>query len=463
MTLTGRVSLFFLGALAAVLLGFSVTLYTLAYAYLHRQADDRLEAILNTLAAAAEVVPGGVEWAAHERTLERGVESSFWLVLDDRGRVIDCSEGAPSESIWNAVRGNQDLAWGGRSWRLALRRLAASATGPARPTDDADKLFPSVALLAGTSLEPMRATLQGLVATLVVLSAGLWSLAALGGRALGRRALRPVRCMAHAARAIHADDLAQRLPIPHTGDELDDLGRAFNDLLDRLQDSFERQRRFTGDASHQLRTPLAALLGQIDVTLRRDRPPEEYRRVLGLVKEQARRLRELVEMLLFLARADAESGMPDLEDIDLAEWLPQHLRSWVRHPRATDLRLEAPETGSLPVRAHGQLLGQLVDNLLDNACKYSEPCSPVVVRLVRQSGDVILEVADTGRGIVAEDLPHVFEPFYRSAHSPREGGVGLGLAVARRIALTLRGELSVASQPGEGSRFRLRLPRATDS
>src|SRR5437763_732045 len=142
--------------------------------------------------------------------------------------------------------------------------------------------------------------------------------AALAGRRLCRRALRPLTGMAAAARAISADDLGRRLPPAGTGDEVDDLGRAFNELLARLQESFERQRRFTGDASHQLRTPLAAMLGQVEVALRRERPPEEYQRVLTLVHKQSAKLREIVEMLLFLSRADAEAKRPQLEALDLA-------------------------------------------------------------------------------------------------------------------------------------------------
>jgi signal transduction histidine kinase len=266
--------------------------------------------------------------------------------------------------------------------------------------------------------------------------------------------------MAQAASAIRADALGQRLPLPRTGDELDELGRAFNDLLSRLQDAFERQRRFTGDAAHQLHTPLTALLGQVEVTLRRERPPEEYRRVLDLVKGQAGRLRELVDMLLFLARADAEARLPNLERLDLAEWLPEHLRGWARHPRALDLRLEAPPAGSLPVRAHGPMLGQLLDNLLDNACKYSPPGTPVVVRLAGDDGAVVVSVTDAGPGIAAEDLPHIFEPFYRSARAPKQGGAGLGLAVARSIARALGGELTAHCESPAGSCFRLSLPRA---
>jgi signal transduction histidine kinase len=267
--------------------------------------------------------------------------------------------------------------------------------------------------------------------------------------------------MAAAARTVSAADLGQRLPTPGTGDELDDLGRAFNDLLGRLQESFERQRRFTGDASHQLRTPLAALLGQIEVALRRDRNPEEYRRVLASVRGEAGRLGQLVDTLLFLARADAEARAPETERFDLCAWLGQHLGTWASHPRAADLQPE-PAEGPLWVRAHPALLGQALDNLLDNACKYSPPGSPVHVRTWEDGEAVCLGVEDQGDGIAAEDLPHVFEPFYRAAQARERGvgGVGLGLAVAARIVVAGGGRLTAHSEAGQGSRFTIRLPRA---
>ena len=176
-----------------------------------------------------------------------------------------------------------------------------------------------------------------------------------------------------------------RLPVPGTGDELDDLGRVFNDLLDRLQGAFdrlndvlERQRRFAGDASHQLRTPLAALLGQVQLARRRDRSPEEYRRVLDRVHDEGTRLRQIVESLLLLA--EPGGTRIELEIVDLRGWLPEHLARWSGHPRAGDLRVEVEDDRPLDVRVHSPLLAQLVDNLLDNALKYSPPGSPVVVR-----------------------------------------------------------------------------------
>jgi signal transduction histidine kinase len=231
-------------------------------------------------------------------------------------------------------------------------------------------------------------------------------------------------------------------------------------LLDRLQDSFERQRRFTGDASHQLRTPLAAMLGQAEVALRHDRTTSEYRSVLERVQDRALELRQIVEMLLFLARADAESSPPPREPLCLRAWVQNYLARWSAHPRAADLKLELPADDSLDVETNQPLLSQLVDNLLENACKYSLPGSAVTVKLRREGSAVALAVEDAGSGIPGEDLPHLFEPFYRSAASRRQGvaGVGLGLAIARRIAGALGGSLEVDSVLGQGSRFTLRLP-----
>jgi signal transduction histidine kinase len=185
--------------------------------------------------------------------------------------------------------------------------------------------------------------------------------------------------------------------------------------------------------------------------------------VLELVRGQADGLRRIVESLLFLARADAEARLPDLEVLDLAGWLPGYFRDWPDHGRRADVRLEALP-GPLTVRAQAPLLGQLLDNLLDNACKYSESGSPITLAARAEKGCMALTVEDAGCGIAAEDLPHVFEPFYRSAEARRRGvgGVGLGLAVARRIAAAFGGTLDVQSGPGKGTRLVLCLPVARD-
>ncbi|MGP0066030.1 MAG: ATP-binding protein, partial [Isosphaeraceae bacterium] len=355
-------------------------------------------------------------------------------------------------------------------WRLAARRLELAELlrrGHGHPDDEPgyEIQYPALVMVVGLAPAPVEATLGWLGLTLALLSAGIWAAAAVAGRRLCLRALAPLNRMAAAATAMTAADLGHRLPATGTGDELDELCRAFNDLLDRLQEAFlrmheahDRQQRFAGDASHQLRTPLAALLGQVQVALRRDRGSEEYRRVLERVRDEGNRLRQIVESLLLLARP--EGGRPDLEPVDLARWVPDHLGRWATHPRAADLSARVDHRASLFVRIHTPLLAQLVDNLLENAWKYSKPGTPVVVRAWREGGSIALAVEDRGCGLSAEEAARVFEPFFRGESARRDGqpGVGLGLAVAHRIAATFGGTLEVRSEPGGGSLFILRLP-----
>jgi heavy metal sensor kinase len=478
MSLVTRLTAFFLTALVLVLAGFSVALYYLADAYLRRQLDDRLEAGLNALEAVVEIKPGLVEWEGEEHSLslgrEAGADQVRWLVRDGAGRVkYQSANFDPAEGFANSWPEKTDdqaaaveVRHEGQRWRLRQRRLLPApmeSSGPARSllaTESTEFL-----LTAGLSLEPMRATLHTLAATLGGVALGLWLTAAVVSRRLCRRALAPVARMAAAARSMSETDRDQRLPSPATRDELAELGRAFNGLLDRLQESFERQRRFTGDAAHQLRTPLTAVLGQIEVALNHERNAAEYKQVLARAHGQAAQMSQLVEMLLYLARADADARVPDLETLDLSAWLTEHLRRWDTHPRAADLRQERAVDEPLWVRAHAPLLGQLVDNLLDNACKYSEPGTPIRLRVGRESGTVFCMVEDAGCGIDPADLPHVFEPFYRADHARRLGrpGVGLGLAVAARIAATFGGTLDARSEPGRGSCFRLSLPEVIHS
>jgi two-component system OmpR family sensor kinase len=474
MTLTGRVSAFFLGWLGLALAGFSTAVYLIARADVHRQIDeqerrvnDRLQGTIETLVAAAEIHRDDLEWEAHERSLPRGTGGSLWLVAVPNGPVIDRS--GPGAGDWLRVDAETAEAPDGTAWRLARRRLTPAAPQVRPPAHQALVAEPAVAvtykaldLVAAVPWAPVRNDLDRLAWLLAGLTAGLWLTAALVGRWLTRRTLAPVSEMAAAAADLSPADAGERLAVRPTGDELEHLGRAFNGALDRLEEAFERQRRFTGDASHQLRTPLATILGQVEVALRRDREPGEYRDTLRSVADEVRHLHRLTEALLFLARADAEAGLPDLVPINLSAWAAGHVARWRTANPAARVQVEAGETAP-PVRAHPELLTQLVDNLLDNAVKYGR--GPVEVRVRPDGGAVELAVEDAGPGIAADDLPHVFDPFYRSAAARSAGvrGVGLGLAVARRIAEAMGATLTAESEPGRGSRFVVRFPAGNQS
>lgn len=476
MTLTNRLNWFSLATLALVLAGFSFTIYLLASRHLNAKARDLVESALNTLAAAAEIKSNGVEWEPSERRLivtRTGAEERLaWQVNAEDGRIIGGSLSPSSVEandltfrVANSYQAGrfppQEVLWQNKPWLVGgiwLHGSDANAKWEPR-APDGDEIHQALAVAVAVSLSPVQSELRQLALALGGISAGIWLIALVLGRAVSRRALLPVRKMADSAQQMDATDLTQRLPIAGAGDELEELGRSFNGLLDRLQESHERQRRFTGDASHQLRTPIAAMLGQVEVTLRRERVATEYRESLESVGEQANRLKQIVESLLFLARSDAEAQLPDRTRVDLRQWLPEHLENWTRHERASDIKCEIEGQDQIWATVHPVMLGEVVNILLDNACKFSPPGKPIGVRLRNDAGTAEISVTDHGIGISSDEIAHLFEPFYRTAEARRLGveGTGLGLAIARRLAHALGGTLTVTSQPNAGSCFALRF------
>jgi two-component system, OmpR family, sensor kinase len=480
MSLSTRLSLFFLAGLAVVLLGFSATLYFLGRSYLTHQLDERLEKALDTLEAAVDIETEGLEWEPDERRLmlgmESGVEQVRWTVHDRNGVVVDRSPNALNEPFPPPIdpKALPEKPLDGTAmtdvdgWRIAQRHLRLAELlrlGRGHPEDDPDDTdidYPELILTAGLSPAPAQASLNRLALALGGVSATVLLLSAVLGRWLCQRALAPIVQMATAAREKAASDDQSGLPSPGTGDELEDLGRAFNALLDRRREALERQQRFTGDASHQLRTPVAGLLSLVDVVRRRPRPAEEYEQALDQIHREANRLRQIVDSLLFLARTEAEAEPLKAEPLDLASWTPETLERWAGHPRNLDIQYEGPDHG-VWVRAHAPLLTQAFENLVDNALKYSEAGSAVTVRVWREPGFSCFAIEDQGCGLSPEEAAAVFEPFYRSPRARLMGrcGVGLGLSVVQRIVAASRGSIEVQSRPGHGARFVVRLPEIT--
>jgi len=483
MSLTGRLSTLFLLVLGLVLLGFSLTLYVSAWVYLSRQLRERLNASLAVLAAAAEVHPEGVEWEPQERVLplgqDQGPQRLRWMVFDPEGNRIDHSRNLVDSELttdWIPRPGNAKLParlvdHHGRAWSVAQRLISpgadlgssskSAALGrESTESPSIEAFYPSLMLTVCAPLYSLEAPLLALGWFLVALSAAIWLLSAFLCRRLSKRALAPLTKLVASARGLDATDPGWCLEEAGTGDELDDLGRAFNDLLARLHVAFLAQRRFSSDASHQLRTPLTVLIGQIEVALRQERSAEAYRDVLKSALGRASHLAQIVESLLFLARVDALVNLSGGEPVDLSRWVALFLDS--RSTSRSEAKVVAYQAAAedIWVRAHTALLGQLLDNLLDNACKYGTPGTPITVATRMRGEDAILAVENSGPGIAEADLPHIFEPFYRSAQARRKGipGIGLGLAVVERIATVLGGSITSQSEPGKGARFELRLP-----
>jgi heavy metal sensor kinase len=482
--LATRISLFFLGILAVVLLGMSISIYALVRSHLLHSVDARCDAASDTIQASIEFDANGLEWESNIRHLEfvsaPGDGPLRWSIFQIDGTRIDGSqELAPDlEPGVKLLHHEQtaEMLWHGDNWyvlRRIVRLAAVSQTEPSEtaspgekaaaeksPSDNATRLYPALVIEVATPLGPALSSLRGLIFALGGVSATIWILAAILGRYLCLKELAPLERMAHAARQISAKDFDRRVPSPGTKNELDDLANAFNDLLDRLQTSFEQQRRFAAEASHQLRTPLTAVLGQLEVALRRDRSPTEYREALASAHQQASVLRQIVETLLFFSRESDDATQIAFEHFELHEWLKNHFDLWRGHPRFEDMNLESSTTTILYVAAQPVLLAQALDNLLDNACKYSEPNTPINVRISLQESEARIEVDDQGCGISESERPYVFDPFFRGDQSRYQGksGVGLGLSVAKRIAVFFGGRVELHSTSGRGTQISLILP-----
>lgn len=287
------------------------------------------------------------------------------------------------------------------------------------------------------------------------------ALAVAGGWFLAGRVLAPVGAMAGRAREITAESLGERLPVENPHDEFGRLATVFNETLGRLQDSFERLRRFTADASHELRTPLTAMRSVGEVALHDSLDPAAYRDVIGSMLEEVERLTALVESLLTLTRVDARRIPLAREAVDLraiAANATEHLRVLAEEKEQT-LRLEAD--GPINAECDPALLRQGVVNLVDNAIRYTPEKGHIRVAVRRRpSGEAAIEVEDDGPGIAAIHQQRIFERFYRvdPGRSRSDGGLGLGLAIARSTIEANGGRIEVESEVGRGTIFRVVLP-----
>jgi heavy metal sensor kinase len=288
-------------------------------------------------------------------------------------------------------------------------------------------------------------------------------LAGVGGYALARKALAPIDSMATQTKKISAERLGDRLSIENPEDELGKLGTVFNGMLARLQAAFDQLRRFTADASHELRTPLTAIRSVGEVALQDQKSPAEYRDVIGSMLEEVDRLTRLAESLLALSRADAGHIQLQREVIPLLQ-LAKEAGSVVEVlAEEKRQRIDIEGDAGVLVSADRLILRQAIVNLLDNAIKYSPTESRVLVR-VQSGGDkqAFLDVVDQGPGIPSEHQPYVFDRFYRvdRARTREWGGAGLGLSITRWEVEAHGGEITLMSEEGRGSTFRVSLPLA---
>jgi two-component system OmpR family sensor kinase len=323
---------------------------------------------------------------------------------------------------------------------------------------------PGECLLVGQSAAPVEREMRDFAWKLAAISAGILAIGLAGGWALASRAIRPIAQISNAASRIAAGHLAERIHTSETESELGRLAAVLDDTFQRLDAAFAEQARFTSDAAHELRTPVSIILGQAQLALGRERSAQEYRATIETCQRAAKRMHGLIESLLQLSVLDAAKNPLARRPCDLADLSREHFE--MMRPLAAEKRIEL-EADLAPASCFADAGGisQIIVNLLTNAVKYSRSGDKVRVSTHRENGCAILSVTDTGPGIAATHLPHLFERFYRADASRNRttGGAGLGLAICKSIAEAHGGKLTVESTPDVGSCFTLRIPAGLES
>ncbi len=313
------------------------------------------------------------------------------------------------------------------------------------------------------NLAPQQAILRELSNNLLVLFTIALALAAGVGYWLTGVALQPIKEATATALAItRTGNLKRRVPIRRQRmDEIGALISTFNEMLDRLEELFEKQRRFTGDISHELRSPLTTILGNLSLLRRAKNLPEEEREdMLNEMHSEAERMHRLISDLLLLSQADSGLAI-NRAPVELDTLLLESYRLAKRRAGA-GLAIHLTHEDQAVVMGDADRLRQVLDNLINNAIRYTPRGGSIELSLHCLGDEAMITVADTGQGIMAEDLPHIFDRFYRAdkARTRAAGGTGLGLSIVKWIVDAHNGRIEVESTPGEGSVFHIYLPVA---
>ena len=461
MPIRWRLTLFIALVIGCVLILLGLTLYFSSRSALVADVEDtarsRAEAAARTIESGEDLDGDDIE----EFTLD-GV---FVVVRDGSGEALR-EVNLPTKNVAD-----------GTAWRRAISSgEAASGTArlpgvdepyfvysvPVNPPDGSARVVE-----AGKSYEPAEETL-GVFGTVLVFGIGAALLLSIGGAyLLAGAALKPINDVTNTAREMGEDDLSKRLPVANPKDEIGRLVTTINALLSRLEAAFvrreetlDRQRRFAADASHELRTPLTSISGHarmLDEWALHENP-ERAKRSVGSIRREAGRMRSLVESLLVLTRGDEGANL-DIGRHDLAA-VAEEAAQAARNAADGKVFVEyIPPKREVSATFDRERVFQVASILLDNAVKYSSDGGNVTVEVREEDGRGMLAVSDTGVGIAEDQLPLVFERFYRVDASRADGGAGLGLSIARQISESHGGELRVRSIPGEGSTFTLLLPK----
>ena len=460
-----RITVWYAAVLAVVLVAAGAITYAVARRQIQHSTDAAIAGMTQNFTAALNDEAGERHGLLQPRSA-----NEILAQFRDNGRAIVLLAADGGELAAHATPLARRI-----DHSLLRRQIAMMTFGFTTLDDGALRLYTTPArigngsyvIAVAQSLAEQRETLGNLREAMFITAPLALLVASLGGYILARKSLAPVVRMSDKARAIGATNLSERIEVVNARDELGELAATLNDLLARLDHSFAAQRRFMADASHELRSPVAILQGELDVTLSRDdRDATDYRESLEVMRRSVRRLTRIVRDLFLLARSDAGEVPLKLETLYLGEVASQTARAYRTVAAEKGVTLVAECGEDLVVRGDEDLLQRMIGNLIENAIRYAPKGTDVRIRCTPAGDTARLEVRDHGPGVPAELHEQIFERFFRAdaARGAASGsGAGLGLPIARWIAAAHGGALGLESSNAEGSEFVATLPLMTAS
>lgn len=442
---------------AVVLLALLLTLLAVRHGVrvaLMRDTDEHLrEETVEIRLAIGELYPDveQIHVEMNRKALGHHQHGLFVQLADADNKIVWSSVNTPDEMVMPAMPTDASFSL----QTVGDVRLAQQKLNKAE--------LPHLIIRVGSSLKSVDADVARLTDTMLFVGAVMLLLAPLGGHWLASRATQPLAAINNLATTLQPSKLDDRLPILGSGDELDVLSDTINRLLDRIANYLNRNRQFVANAAHELRSPLAAIQSSVEVALNNDRSIDEYKDLLGEIVEECGELRLLVNQLLLLAEADGEVLPQTFETVNLAKTVSKAVDMFRDAAEEQGVRLTADRIEPVQVHGHSNRLRQVVNNLIDNAIKFNKPggCVTLDLRSVPSENAIRLKISDTGRGIAPEDLPRVFDRFYRANQPPEvnsRNGNGLGLAICSAILAGYGGTIEVNSKLGVGTSFIVKLP-----
>jgi heavy metal sensor kinase len=462
-SIRSRLTAWYVTLLAIILILFSVLLNYFLAKRLYESVDNSLTVSATVVATSATMRLGNSPLPGlnqlFEQFMSQGNLNKFYRIYDGSGNVgsrsknINASQFPLSQTAYaDALEGKNSY----ETFKVGGQQPIRVITMPVLLEGQLINL-----VQVGTSLEAVQETLRNLKIFLFAAVPSVLILAALFARFMARRALKPISRIIDTARDIgQGQELSKRIPVLKIKDELGQLALTFNEMMNRLENSFAQMRQFSSDASHELRTPLTVLKGQNELILSKQRKPEEYQEVISSNLEEINYMSKVLEDLFVLSRSDENQVNLDCDPVDLRALVEEVCKHAEILAEENNIKIVFSFLEPTAIKGDEVRLRQMVWNVLQNGIKYTQRGGELKISLQNEGEFVLLTIQDTGIGIPEKDLPLIFNRFYRvdKARTRDEGGSGLGLSICRQIAEAHKGKIEVESKLGVGTRFKIQLP-----